>query len=226
MTNKHLKEGVMKNTPGNLTRRSLLWRVAGTSLFVALAGLNLAALGCAHHASSSTPNADGNNKANVPSNIVMVSDKEPGEPLIVSGTVYAPDGKTPMAGANLYVYQTDTTGRYSTSGGENRGTRIHGLMRTDAGGRYEFRTIQPGAYPGRTNPAHIHVYVSGPGYPEYWTDDFLFEGDRFITEQERKKSNGLGSFAFILALTRGSDGVLRGARDFKLERCTNNCTGR
>jgi protocatechuate 3,4-dioxygenase beta subunit len=216
----------MKETSANLTRRILSWQVAGTLLLVALVGLNLAASGCAQHASSFAPRADETNKENAPSNILIVSDKEPGEPLIVSGTVYGPDGKTPMAGANLYVYQTDTTGRYSTTGGENRSTRIHGLMRTDTKGHYEFRTIKPGAYPGRTNPAHIHVYVSGPGYPEYWTDDFLFEGDRFITEQERKKSAGQGSFAFILALTRGSDGVLRGVRDFKLERCTNNCTGR
>jgi protocatechuate 3,4-dioxygenase beta subunit len=99
-------------------------------------------------------------------------------------------------------------------------------MRTNAVGHYEFRTIKPAPYPGRNNPAHIHAFVSGPGYPEYWIDEFLFEGDPFITQEIRSKLLGEGSFSSILKLTRGDDGVLRGVRDIKVERCTQNCTGR
>jgi protocatechuate 3,4-dioxygenase, beta subunit len=155
----------------------------------------------------------------------IVSDKEPGEALIISGTIYALDGKTPMEAATLWVYQTDATGIYSTSSGqEQRYTRIHGQMRTGADGHYEFRTIKPASYPGRTIPAHIHAYVSAPGFPEYWIDDFVFEGDPFITEDARKKHyRGEGAFASVLKLTKGSDGVLRGVRDIRIERCTNNC---
>jgi protocatechuate 3,4-dioxygenase beta subunit len=154
----------------------------------------------------------------------IVSDKEPGEPLIVSGTIYAPDGKTAVNGATLFVYQTDATGNYSTTGGNNRNTRIHGQMVTGADGRYEFRTIKPVSYPGRTIPAHIHAYVSAPGFPEYWIDEYLFEGDPFLTENERKKVHRTdGPFSSILTLSRGSDGVLRGVRDIQIERCTNNC---
>jgi len=97
--------------------------------------------------------------------VKIVSEQESGEPLIVSGTIYSPDGKKPLPGITLYVYQTDVTGRYSTSGGDNRGTRIHGVMKTNAEGRYEFRTIKPGSYPNSRNPAHIHAYVSGPDFP-------------------------------------------------------------
>src|SRR5882724_5283956 len=156
---------------------------------------------------------------------VLVTDKEPGDPLIVSGKIYAPDGHTPQEGATLWVYHTDATGHYSPlsqSGGNNRNTRLHGLMRTNAEGRYEFRTIKPVSYPGRRIPAHIHAYVSGPGYPEYWIDEYWFEGDSFITEDMRRKLTGEGTFFPIIKLTRGPDGVLRGVRDIRIERCSNN----
>jgi protocatechuate 3,4-dioxygenase beta subunit len=154
----------------------------------------------------------------------IVSNSEPGEPLIISGTIYAPDGKTPMEDATLWVYQTDATGIYSTSGGDNRYTRIHGQMRTGVDGRYEFRTIKPASYPGRNIPAHIHAYLSTPGFPEYWIDEYVFEGDPFITEEARKKMyRGEGTFASVMKLTRGSDGELRAVRDIQIEKCTNNC---
>ena len=158
--------------------------------------------------------------------VKIVSDQEPGEPLIVSGTIYSPDGKKALPGITLYVYQTDVTGRYSTSGGDNRGTRIHGVMRTNAEGRYEFRTIKPGSYPNSRNPAHIHAYVSGPDYPEYWIDEYLFADDPFIKDEDKQKAGSQGSFSHILSLTRGSDGILRAVRDLKIERCTRNCTGK
>jgi protocatechuate 3,4-dioxygenase beta subunit len=159
-------------------------------------------------------------------NVKIVSDQEPGEPLIVSGTIYSPDGKTPLPGITLYVYQTDATGRYSTSGGDNRNTRIHGVMKTNAQGRYEFRTIKPGSYPNTRNPAHIHAYVSGPDYPEYWIDEYLFADDSFVKDEDKEKARNQGSFSPILRLNYPRDGILRAVRDIKIERCTKNCTGR
>ncbi|PWT95400.1 MAG: protocatechuate 3,4-dioxygenase [Blastocatellia bacterium] len=157
----------------------------------------------------------------------IAADNEPGERLVVSGRIFAPDGSTPMEGITLYVYQTDATGIYSaTTPGDNRNTRLHGSMKTNSEGRYEFHTIKPGSYPGRKIPAHIHAYVSGPGYPEYWIDEYWFEGDPFITDADRRKVEAPQTFSPILKLTRSSDGVLHGVRDIKIERCSNNCTGR
>jgi len=202
---------------GRVDRTNFLRRAAGAALALAFS-TSLAA--CHRYAVASKAQDP------VPWNIKIVSDQEPGEPLIVSGTIYSPDGKQPLPGITLYVYQTDATGRYTTSGGDNRGTRIHGVMRTNAEGRYEFRTIKPGSYPNSRNPAHIHAYVSGPEYPEYWIDEYLFADDPFIKDDDKRKAAGQGDFSHILSLTRGSDGILHAVRDIKIERCTKNCTGR
>ena len=209
------------------TRR--LWSKQRSTFVLALlaAVVTLGLLACGQQASSRGL-ANESSSGSVPAKITIVSEKEPGDPMIISGTIYAPDGRTALGGINLFVYQTDATGRYSTSGGggDNRNTRIHGLVRSGADGRYEFRTIKPGSYPASRNPAHIHAYVSGPGYPEYWIDEYHFADDPFVTNEMRSKDEGKGSFSSILTLTRGADGVLRGVRDIKVERCSRNCTGR
>lgn len=218
-----MREQSLKRIP----RRSFLKHASVFALALpALEVGTLGLLGCNPQTHSLARSQHAADLESVPAKVVIVSDKEPGEPLIISGTIYAPDGRTPLEGINLFVYQTDATGRYSTTGGDNRNTRIHGLMRSGADGRYEFRTIRPGSYPGSRNPAHIHAYVSGVDYPEYWIDEFWFEGDPFVTEEMKHKFGGKGNFSSVLTLKRGSDGVWRGVRDIKVERCSKNCTGR
>ena len=197
-----------------LNRRTFLRCASSTALTLPLIGLGLVEFTSCARATGGTPtnNSPGSWKTSI------CSDKEPGEPLIISGTIYGPDGRTPAPGITLSVYQTDATGVYTTSGGNNRNTRLHGSMVSNAEGQYEFRTIKPGSYPGSSNPAHIHAYVSGPGYPEYWIDEFHFDDDRFISDDQKRKAAALNSFSPILKLTRGSDGILRGVRDIKLSR--------
>ena len=82
--------------------------------------------------------------------------------MIISGTIYAPDGRTPLEGIDLFVYQTDDHGPLSSgNGGDNRNTRIHGLVRSDSKGRYEFRTILNPAPIGEPQPGAHPAYISG-----------------------------------------------------------------
>lgn len=215
-----------KQSLESIPRRNFLKQAAVFAMALPVVEVGaLTLLGCSQQTRSATTSALAQ-PANVPAKVVIVSDKEPGEPLIISGTIYSPDGRKPLEGIMLYVYQTDATGVYSTSGngGDNRNTRIHGVMRTGADGRYEFRTIKPGSYPNTRISKHIHAYVSGADYPEYWIDEYNFVDDPFVSEDVKQKFRSLSSFSPILTLTRDADGVLRGVRDIKVELCTTNCT--
>jgi protocatechuate 3,4-dioxygenase beta subunit len=140
---------------------------------------------------------------------------EPGPRMIISGTVYAPDGRSPVEGAILYVYHTDASGEYQQRRGQRADApeyRLQAWMKTDANGRYEFETIKPGAYPGdSTEPSHIHCALTRPGGSPDWQGDYLFKGDPKIAARHLR--NGV-----VLTLRERDDGVLVGTRDFVLER--------
>jgi hypothetical protein len=78
---------------------------------------------------------------------------EPGEPLVISGQVFDPSGLHAVPNIVVYAYHTDIKGLYTPSGAA-RPPRLRGRARTDAEGRYEFRTIRPAPYPGDGPPAH------------------------------------------------------------------------
>lgn len=149
--------------------------------------------------------------------IVITPEGEPGEPMILSGTIYAADGKTPVEGALLRVYHTDARGYYNdkgeTAGGGGDDARLNGTMRTDAQGRYEFRTIRPGSYPGTRIASHVHASIELPGGPRRLVDEYHFEGDPFVSAAAVKREQAKGRLSSIVALVKGSDGVWRGTRD-------------
>ncbi|HEV7332603.1 MAG TPA: hypothetical protein VGN63_16310 [Flavisolibacter sp.] len=126
---------------------------------------------------------------------------EQGPKLVVSGTVYKSDGKTPAPGVVLYIYHTDQTGKYRTTGNETGWARRHGIIRgwikTNAKGQYRFYTIRPASY-SKTGPAaHIHVTVKEPDKNEYWIDDFHFDDDPFLTKEDRKNQRNRGGNGIV-----------------------------
>ena len=156
--------------------------------------------------------------AGIPWRVVIAPAGEPGQPLVVTGTVYRPDGVTPAPGVVLEVHQTDAEGYYSKEKSGNDNPRLKGRVRTSPEGKYELRTIKPGSYPGTRNPAHIHAKVLVPGLSEAWIDEFWFEGDPFIASAAAAKQASKGKFSAIMRCASGDDGVLRCARDIRLER--------
>jgi len=151
------------------------------------------------------------------SQITIAGADEPGTRLVMSGTIFQPDGKTAAEGVVLYVYHTDNTGYYSKDD-DPYNPRLRGWMKTGPDGKYEFRTIKPAPYPRRDTPAHIHAQIYGETIPEYGIDEYWFEGDPLINKDQKKKLlTGRGGFNSIIKLTRDSSGALRGVRDIKLD---------
>ena len=146
---------------------------------------------------------------------VIVSKEEPGEPLLVRGVIYGPDGKTPVEGATVYVYHTDAKGYYN-QGNQTSPPRLQGRMRTSAAGKYEYRTIRPGGYPNSRIPQHIHYEIAAPGYQKEVTEIF-FADDPRLTNEDRAAAKKKGGPP-IVTLQRGKDGVLRGVANFSLSR--------
>lgn len=167
-----------------------------------------------------------------------------GKVLIMHGVVRDREGK-PVAGAIVDVWHANTKGRYSHFDKSQSPYNLRRRIQTDENGRYEFRSIVPSGYgcppDGPTlallnvigrhgqRPAHIHFFVSAPGYQKLTTqiniagdpllhDDFAFATrDDLIpevieqSEPESMKAKGLSApFAEV-----EFDFVVRPASDVK-----------
>jgi len=141
------------------------------------------------------------------------SDKD--EPMIINGTVFQADGTTPATDILIYFYHTDSEGYYGRRG-EIRDGHFRGWMLTGADGKYEFSSIKPAPYPNRTVAAHVHMTLTGKTFQEDSINAMLFEGDKFITTEERNSVGKWGEMNPIVKLERGTDGILRGRRDVRL----------
>lgn len=141
---------------------------------------------------------------------------EPGVGLLVEGVVYGPDGKT-LAGASVYAYQTDARGHYRPEEAmANRNPRLKALLRSDAQGRYSFRTVRPGSYPSSRVPAHIHYVVSAAGCATR-VFEIVFEDDPLLTDDLRALGRQEGTAFSLRPVERGADG-LRVRQDVRLQR--------
>jgi len=132
-------------------------------------------------------------------------DPEPGEVLIMHGQVRDTEGK-PVPGAMVDVWHANTKGGYSFFDKSQSAYNLRRRIETDGEGRYRFRSILPAGYgcppDGPTQkllnqigrhgqrPAHIHFFVSAPGYRQLTTqiniagDEYLYNDFTFATREE------------------------------------------
>jgi protocatechuate 3,4-dioxygenase beta subunit len=117
---------------------------------------------------------------NVPEAVDINPAKAAGTAMHISGTVYGPDGVTPIPNAKVEIWHADAAGAYhpEDNGDIARYRRsqinLRGTARTDAQGRYAFDSIVPGHYGDRRR--HLHWKVSASGHravttQSYWSDE-------------------------------------------------------
>ncbi|HEX5439214.1 MAG TPA: catechol 1,2-dioxygenase [Gemmatimonadaceae bacterium] len=130
---------------------------------------------------------------------------EAGETLFMTGRVLNTDGE-PVDGAIVDVWHANALGNYSFFDTSQPPFNLRRRIETGADGRYRFRSIMPAGYgvapDGPTQqlldqlgrhgqrPAHIHFFVSAPGYRHLTTqiniagDPLLHDDFAFATRDE------------------------------------------
>jgi protocatechuate 3,4-dioxygenase beta subunit len=117
---------------------------------------------------------------------------EPGEPMILEGTV-RDARKQPVAGVIVYAYHTNAKGLYPTTTPPSNAVQRHGTLRafakTDARGAYRFETIRPASYPRTKIPQHVHMHVVEPGRCTYFIDETVFTDDPMLTDEVKQREH-------------------------------------
>jgi hydroxyquinol 1,2-dioxygenase len=141
-----------------------------------------------------------------------------GEPAFYSGRVLGVDGRA-LENALLDIWSGDGEGNYDMQIPGETGMKARGRIRTDAEGRYWFRSIKPTFYPVPTDgpvgrmldkmgrhpyrPGHIHMIVSAPGHlpvtthlfvagSEYLDSDAVFGMKQSLVVQFNRHPPGIG----------------------------------
>ncbi|WMD22160.1 protocatechuate 3,4-dioxygenase subunit beta [Achromobacter seleniivolatilans] len=112
-----------------------------------------------------------------------------GERIIVSGRVLDENGR-PVPDALIEIWQANAAGRYLHKRDQHDAPldpnfRGEGRTVTDAQGRYQFKTIKPGAYPWGNHyngwrPQHIHFSLFGRAYATRLVTQMYFPGDPLL----------------------------------------------
>jgi hydroxyquinol 1,2-dioxygenase len=141
-----------------------------------------------------------------------------GEPAFYSGRVLGEDGR-PLEDALLDIWSGDGDGNYDMQIPGETAMKARGRIRTDAEGRYWFRSIRPTFYPVPTDgpvgrmlrkmgrhpyrPGHIHMIVSAPGHlpvtthlfvagSQYLDSDAVFGMKESLVAQFHRHAAGVG----------------------------------
>lgn len=131
-----------------------------------------------------------------------------GQKLLITGTIYKRDGKTPAPNVILYYYHTDVNGYYADKEGLDRRVIRHGYIRgwvkSDDNGKYSIYTVRPAPYPNSDSPAHIHPAIKESYIDkEYYIDEFVFDDDKLLTGEKRRAMENRGGSGILRVLVSG-----------------------
>jgi protocatechuate 3,4-dioxygenase beta subunit len=134
---------------------------------------------------------------------------EQGQKLLLTGTVFQRDGRTPAPNVIVYYWHTDTKGLYSPNSSTPPNARKHGHLRgwvkTDVSGNYVIKTLRPAPYPNAGIPAHIHLSIKEPNINEYYAD-LYFDDDKLYLAHRKKygQQNRAGTEVLRVLVNNGT----------------------
>jgi catechol 1,2-dioxygenase len=167
---------------------------------------------------------------------------DPGTPMYLHGRVVDVYGK-PVAGAVVDLWHANTKGTYSYFDSSQSEFNLRRRIVTDADGCYRARSIVPSGYgcppDGTTQevldqlgrhgnrPAHIHFFISAPGY-RHLTTQINLAGDEYLWDDfaYATREGLIGDVDFIESEAAARDHGFQGNRfaevkfDFQLQSAT------
>jgi catechol 1,2-dioxygenase len=159
--------------------------------------------------------------------------------MYLHGQVFDTEGK-PVAGAVVDLWHANTKGTYSYFDSRQSEFNLRRRIVTDAEGRYRARSIVPSGYgcppDGTTQevlnllgrhgnrPAHIHFFISAPGY-RHLTTQINLAGDEYLWDDfaYATRDGLIGDIAFVESEAAARDHGFEGNRfaevkfDFQLQ---------
>ena len=132
-----------------------------------------------------------------PNGGTIVRSATPGPELFANCRVTDVNGD-PIVGVDVDVWQASPVGLYENQDDTQADMNLRGKFRTDADGRFSFRSVCPAGYPVPTHgpvgrlleaqlrhpyrPAHLHFLGWKPGYKTLITQVFVAEDERLETD--------------------------------------------
>ena len=154
------------------------------------------------------------------STMTIAQRDEPGDKLVITGTIYKADGRTPYPHVILYAYHTDSKGYYSKKGTETGVQKwhghLHGWCKTDDKGFYKIQTIRPARYPDNSMPAHIHAAIQTDNGQMFWITDYVFKDDNLVDKKYLSYLTNVGGTG-VVEVNKTSENSWFGMRDIILK---------
>ncbi len=127
----------------------------------------------------------------------IVRSETDGPPLFVTARITDPAG-APLAGVEVHIWHSSPRGFYENQDPGQAAMNLRGIFRTDAEGRFAFRSVRPAGYPVPTDgpvgdllraqqrhpyrPAHLHILAHLPGFKTLITQIFVSDDEHLDSD--------------------------------------------